>query len=145
MKYVRLQKILKKYGDQTIAKMMTVLRNGGLGDSRFIKQLKCYVEEADDIIQLYIEMPAYGTFIDKGRKPNSKMPPETPIVEWMKRKSIVGSQYAIRKQIGIRGIKPIPFLDIWYKETLRINDMLMEITAENVKQALREIKNNIEK
>ena len=140
----RLSKILKKYGDQTVAKMIVALNSGGKGDSRFIKKLKCYVEESDDILQLFIEMPSYGTFIDKGRGPNKKMPPEKPIVDWMQRKSIKGSSYGIRKKISIRGIKPVPFLDIWFKEVLKINDVLIDVTKDTIKQVMRDIKNKIE-
>lgn len=141
----KLEKLLLKYGKDTIAKMIIILRNGGKGDSRFINKMKAYVEESDDILQLFIEMPAYGTFIDKGRRPGAKMPPEKPIVEWMQRKSIIASPYIIRKNISVRGIKPLPFIDIWYKNILKLNDQLIDVTKETINEFIKELKNNMKK
>ena len=56
-------------------------------------------------------------FIEKGRKPNSKLPPEKPIVEWLKIRGIpVAASYAVRKAIAVNGIEPVPVLELSFVE-----------------------------
>jgi hypothetical protein len=65
--------------------------------------------------QVDVLMPAYYQYVESGRRKGAKMPPQGPILEWMKRERIAPGRenevvYAIRKSIAINGILPRPFL-----------------------------------
>lgn len=50
---------------------------------------------------------AHGIFVEDGRKPGSRMPPDAPIREWAKRHGIDETRiFALRKAIGLKGIGP---------------------------------------
>lgn len=58
-----------------------------------------------------IGMPLYAIFVEKGRKPNSKMPPTTSLKSWLENKGIpLSASFAIARSIGKKGIKPKPFI-----------------------------------
>lgn len=159
-KRTKTYKMLNKFGLDTISKMKIALNNGGKSDSRFIKKLSFYMEEDEDgIIELFLEFPQYGVFIDKGRKPYKgsgsmtasevarvpmsdvkvKLPPQTPIRNWMRRKGIrPDKEFIIRKGISVRGIKPVPFLDIWFKRVLGLNDILLTAMVQDYKTVISE-------
>mgnify|MGYP000270826820 CR=1 FL=1 len=53
----------------------------------------------------------YFRYIDKGRRPGSKMPPVEPIVKWLKLRGIDEKlQFPIRRKIAERGIKALNIL-----------------------------------
>jgi hypothetical protein len=77
----------------------------------------------------------YGDIIEEGRKPNSKMPPIGPIMDWMKQKPVRlrgpkggfvkttpeglrSAAFAIAKAIGKRGIVGIHFMKDAIEEEL---------------------------
>lgn len=93
-----------------------------LKDSRFVKYPNEITWDVEDYgggeYELVMNLPNYAVWIDQGRSPNRTMPPSKdatgryPIREWMKKKGIDESlEFVIRRKIGIRGIKPRPFLD----------------------------------
>jgi hypothetical protein len=76
-----------------------------------------------------IIMEEHYIYVDEGRKPNSKMPPEAPILNWIKNRGIKiknhkdlkkkglnldkqykSLAYLMRRKIGREGIKPTHFL-----------------------------------
>lgn len=109
------EKLMKKFGDDTIKLMQDELRKGGKADSRFIKLMKSYVTEKEKEIILTIEMPDYGIWIDQGRTPGKPGPPKGALLDWMRRKGIPAKRESfIQKRVGIKGIKAVPFLYIWH-------------------------------
>lgn len=65
--------------------------------------------------------PSYTPYMLYGRGPG-KMPPQQPIENWMARKGIMGSSWAIRSKIAKEGTKGTDFL------TPAMNQVLASIT-----------------
>jgi len=89
--------ILKALGEQVVETIQ----------SKLTSDMNIYNEIEYEIVDNTVNIlaPDYFVFIDKGRKPNSKMPPYKPIADWVKRKNIETTAiFAIRKSIGIKGI-----------------------------------------
>lgn len=98
----RVNALLEEYGNEVIASMTDYLS--------FTENLKNNIKKTVSDGVLEISMPGYALYVNDGRKPGSKMPPATPIKEWMERKSIpLSALYPIRRKIGRDGIKPRPF------------------------------------
>lgn len=137
--------LLEKFGAETIAKMILILKNGGKSDSNFIRLIKSTIEYEDSVMRLSLFLPDYWVFIEGGRGPNKRMPPREPIIGWMRRKAIPEKfEYPIRRRIGIRGIKPLPFIHIWYDNVSVLNQKMAETAAIDLEKMVSEyIKNNI--
>ena len=71
-----------------------------------------------------LEFDSYGTIVDQGRRPSSKMPPVKPIQDWLRDKNIrpKGGQtieqlsFAIAKTIQKKGYRPQPFIQLTLNE-----------------------------
>jgi len=69
--------------------------------------------------ELTVTIPGYYSFVDKGRKKDSKKPPIKAIMKWIKdskikvpkESSIEALAWAISASIGKKGIKPKPFIE----------------------------------
>lgn len=116
----RFESVYKKWAEDTIEAIQKKLssyppntqnpnaRGGGLKDSEFIKNITYSVKSGN----VYIEYPEYGKWIERGRGKNKRMPPEEPILNWMGRKGINKKWlFPIRRNIGIFGIAPRPFME----------------------------------
>lgn len=134
----RIKNLLKKFGNETVIKMSEALITGGKGDSIFITKIKSYLEkDEENLLQLLVEMPDYAQFIEGGRRAGARMPPQGVLLDWMARKGIRSDlEYVIRKEISVRGIKPTPFLDIWYDRVIGLNDLIAETASEDLEEAL---------
>ena len=58
----------------------------------------------------YFEWDAHGDFVEKGRRRGARMPPIKPLEQWIKRRGLDLSAWAVAKSIQKRGIKPVPFI-----------------------------------
>lgn len=136
---------LLNYGDEIVELMKQRLQQGRkVASGDLINEMNSYVEEEDEKAFLYLDIPSYARYVDEGRKPNSKMPPEQPILEWMTQKSIISKKsekqtaFAIRKMIGIRGIKSFPFLDIWDLHVEELEELIEDAAVEDLEEAIDE-------
>lgn len=133
----------ERYGLLYVAKAAKILE-----DTKKLKHsLKPIVTEmGDNEIKLSISMPKYAEFVDSGRKPGSKFPPEKPIEDWIKQSGIkqfrvqknwktAGNKggrfisnksrlFLIRRAIARDGIKPRPFIDMFFTD---INKFLSDL------------------
>jgi hypothetical protein len=117
-----------------------ILINKGLKDSRLIENFTISFRDNDVII----ELPNYAIFIDKGRKPNSKLPPVDVISRWIKMKSIIvpngftqnSFAFVIAKSIAKNGIRPRPFIDI-LKDS--VFDIIFEYISLKTDNLLKEL------
>lgn len=141
----RMKEALIKYGD-TIVELMKdyLVSNRKVATGNLVNEIKSYVEEEDDRAFLYIDMPNYGRYVDSGRKPNSKMPPIKSIRDWINIKGIKPNRkmtqnqlaYLIARSIGIRGIKAVPFLDIWETHYNELEEIIENAAAEDLEAAI---------
>jgi hypothetical protein len=135
-----IREILDKYGQSIVAEMVTRLKNlDKKATGNLINSLDYEIDDSDpNAIVLYFTAMDYAVFVDKGRKPNSKMPPEDEIKRWMKIKGIPSRLlFPIRRSIGKKGIKPTNFFTV--STTRRFGMMKKEIA----KAIGDEIKNQI--
>jgi len=121
----RVEKVLHKYGTEVINEMITRLSNyGKQASGDLIKSLRYdIIEVLDELIpvpDIKFSMIDYGVYVDKGRKPNSKLPPKGVLLEWMKLKGIpANKEFPIRASIAKFGIPPTNFWSISTTRTLK--------------------------
>jgi hypothetical protein len=124
-----------------------LVRKKKVATGNLANEIESYVEEEDDRAFLYLDVPSYGKFIDSGRKPGSKYPPVKSIRDWIKVKGIKPNKsrgvrteeqliFLIRRAIGIRGIDPVPFLDIWDIHTDELEELIEDAAAEDVEDVI---------
>lgn len=125
--------ILDDIGKRIILLTQEELKKYGLQNNNIYNDIAYEVTSNDNIYKLVIKFPDYAEFIDKGRKAGTRMPPQKPIEEWMKKRGINNiNSFAIRKSISVRGIKPRPFLDAVAKHILDMNKILTDGTEKQL-------------
>jgi hypothetical protein len=93
------------------------------------------IETDDD--KIVISMPLYALFVDKGRSPNSKMPPVQALYGWLEKKNIPKeAAFPIARSIGKEGIPARPFID----ESLKIDELIKDIADTIVENIINNIK-----
>jgi hypothetical protein len=120
--------------------MVTRLKNQKkIATGDLINSLDYEIDDTDpNAIVLYFTAVDYAVFVNNGRKPNSKLPPEAPIKKWAKLKGIPERLvFPIRRSIAIKGIRPTNFFTV--STTRRFGAMQKEIA----KAIGDEIKNQI--
>jgi hypothetical protein len=140
----RIEQALEKYGAKTVMRMAEALKGTALAKKIFYK-----VEDHQKGPSLTISFPKYGEYVDQGRYPWgrgsikdprnkwNRFPPPDAIAAWAKAKGIgqfrdskgryVSSStrtFLISRSIAAKGIKPRPFIYLFYKE---LNDLYHEI------------------
>lgn len=114
--YPRLMKALKKYGEDVM-----LLYTNDLKALQYMiaDEVTMNVNAFGNKYDVVLNLPEYWKYIEDGRKQGSKMPPERPIIEWIKRKGITPRDksisekqlsFLIRRKIGRDGIKATHFL-----------------------------------
>jgi len=144
---VNVKEVLEKYGADTVMRMAQALKGTALAKKIFYK-----VEDKKEGPQLTISFPAYGEYVDQGRYPWgrgsiydprnkwNRFPGKMPwkeIEDWAKAKGIgqfrdskgrfVSSKtrtFLLSRSIAAKGIKPRPFIYLFYKE---LNDLYSDI------------------
>jgi len=144
---MNIKEIVNLFGKEIIIKMKEKLISGGKGDSNFINELKYKVDQpTKELIELVLEMPDYGKFIDSGRSPNRRMPPSGVLLNWMSRKGIRPEfEYVIRRKIGIRGIRAVPFLNVWTDNIPYFNQKLEQGAYEELEKEIDTLIDKINK
>jgi hypothetical protein len=107
--------ILDKYGASIVNEMVTRLKSANKkATGNLINSLDYAIDDTDpNAMVLYFTAMDYAIYVDKGRKPNSKMPPEKPIKDWLKVKGLPERlAFPIRRSIGKKGIRPTNFFTV---------------------------------
>ena len=114
MKLDNLEKKVEEAGKALRETYKDKLKSGGVSATgKLFDSVDYRLEVLEEHIYLYFKAEDYYIHIEKGRKPNSKMPPIEVIRKWMITKGIPdkpGTAFVIARSIGIKGIKPKPFL-----------------------------------
>jgi len=143
----RVRSALLRYGDEIVELMKQKLQQDGkVATGNLINDIKAYTENDEDNEYLYVEIPSYGQYVDSGRRPNSKFPPRKSIRDWINVKGIRPSrgttkkqlEYLIQRAIGVRGIDPAPFIDIFYQHTDELNDLIEESSRADLEDTINE-------
>lgn len=154
MKLDNLEKKVEEAGKALREIYKDKLKSGGVSATgKLFDSVDYRLEVLEEHIYLYFKAEDYYIHIEKGRKPNSKMPPIEVIRKWMITKGIPdkpGTAFVIARSIGIKGIKPKPFLreakiEIKEYETQFKDALLLDVEKyidENIKGKIKaEIKN----
>lgn len=106
---------LNKLGEESKKFLIDVLqRNGKIASGDLIKSIDYKViEDANGILLKIIANETFN-FVDEGRRAGARMPPITPIENWMKRKGIgfkkmssKSAAFLVARSISQKGIKPL--------------------------------------
>lgn len=82
------------------------------------KSLHYTVVITDDFAGVTVKGEKAFEYINYGRRAGAKMPPKGSLDSWYKvRGTPIKYDYIIRKNIGLRGIKAVPVLDMTQKAT----------------------------
>lgn len=154
MKLDNLEKKVEEAGKALREIYKDKLKSGGVSATgKLFDSVDYRLEVLEEHIYLYFKAEDYYIHIEKGRKPNSKMPPIEVIRKWMITKGIPdkpGTAFVIARSIGIKGIKPKPFLreakiEIKEYETQFKDALLLDVEKyidKNIKGKIKaEIKN----
>lgn len=154
MKLDNLEKKVEEAGKALREIYKDKLKSGGVSATgKLFDSVDYRLEVLEEHIYLYFKAEDYYIHIEKGRKPNSKMPPIEVIRKWMITKNIPdkpGTAFVIARSIGIKGIKPKPFLreakiEIKEYETQFKDALLLDVEKyidKNIKGKIKaEIKN----
>lgn len=154
MKLDNLEKKVEEAGEALREIYKDKLKSGGVSATgKLFDSVDYRLEVLEEHIYLYFKAEDYYIHIEKGRKPNSKMPPIEVIRKWMITKGIPdkpGTAFVIARSIGIKGIKPKPFLreakiEIKEYETQFKDALLLDVEKyidKNIKGKIKaEIKN----
>jgi hypothetical protein len=124
---------------ETVSPQKTSSKGTGLSESRLKKSIDVRYRSETGAFEIY--MADYAKYVISGRKPNSTPPPVAVILEWMRRKGIVGGidiAYAISRKIGRDGIVGRDFLKKFVQDIeLADFDFATELLARNIERELR--------
>lgn len=116
MQLKRLSEILEKYGQNVVEDYKAALKAKGY---QIADTVSVRVDAFGGIYTVVLSLADYWKYIEGGRKPGGKMPPEAPILKWIRDKGIKPRDnkikekqlaFLIRRKIGRDGIKPKPML-----------------------------------
>jgi len=110
--------IIKNVAEDALTLAQWVMDKQGLADSKLREDIDYMITHSDNVM-IELLFNDYITYIEKGRKPNSSIPPISTIRDWALRKNIPTDNdtlYAIAKAIARDGIAPRPIMDLLITE-----------------------------
>lgn len=130
--------VLNDFGLELIAKYKDKLAQQNYTEGELFKTIKLEgIKYKNGIFNIEINIADYWKYIEYGRRAGAKMPPVNVIEKWITKKNIIprpitlksGKQvipttkslaFVIARSIGIKGIKPRPYLNDSLNE-IRLN------------------------
>lgn len=141
---IALPDMLARIGNEVVGSIRNRLAGLGLGRSRLLGSTKSVVFDT----RVEVRMNSYYVYVESGRRPGAKMPPEKEILAWMRREGIAKGReakavYAIRRAIARDGIPARPFLlnainDAGANKIPQIFRLEMQEVAKEYTQTLKE-------
>lgn len=91
-----------------IADIKSDLQKAGKVATRdLIRSVRSETIVQPSLISLVFKASRQWEFVDKGRKPGSKLPPKAPILRWLRAKGLDPKlQFVVRRSIAKKGIPP---------------------------------------
>jgi hypothetical protein len=140
MKNDNLKEALDEIGQDIVTGIVQELIRAGKKDTgNLINSIEYNVLETVDGVLLELNAPEYLKYIDEGRRPNSKQPPISAIIPWVRRKGIVvqgaknerQSAFVIARAIGKNGIRPLNFLKPTIERVIKNKQELIRKMSED--------------
>lgn len=121
--------VLNEFGLELIAKYKDKIAEQDYTEGELFKTIKLEgIKYKNGIFNIEINIADYWKYIEYGRRAGAKMPPVSVIEKWITKKNIIprpitlksGKQvipttkslaFVIARSIGIKGIKPRPYLN----------------------------------
>ena len=106
--------VANEYGKQVVFALRRELgKNEKFATGELINSLAHNVVTDGNNVVIQIVSEDYMRFVDKGRRPNSRMPPDNPkFRQWLTIRGIpLTKSFAVRRSIAIKGIKGLNFLN----------------------------------
>lgn len=128
--------INKLLADQLQIYIYSIARQYNLQNSKVILNSDVTYQEEGNSTIFSLVFPSYIEYINSGRRPNSKLPPFSAILDWAKSKGIPTDNntiWAIRQSIAKFGIQARPI----------INNLFDTIDKDMVNNWLDKIANNL--
>lgn len=128
-KWKNTYQVLNEFGLELIAKYKDKLAQQDYTEGELFKTIKLEgIKYNNGIFNIEINIADYWKYIEYGRRAGAKMPPVNVIEKWITKKNIIprpitlksGKQvipttkslaFVIARSIGIKGIKPRPYLN----------------------------------
>lgn len=154
MEYTHLIEKLNEIGAEVREKYKSKLKaNGVYATGKLFDNVNFKLTVKENEMELYFTALDYWIHIEKGREPNSKMPPVDVIKKWMIVRGIPdkpGTAFVIARSIGKKGIKPKPFLrdtkievdEMIPQIKIALNKDVKEFVDKNIKGKIKEELNN---
>ena len=140
MKNDNLKEALDEIGQDIVTGIVQELIRAGKKDTgNLINSIEYNVLDTVDGVLLELNAPEYLKYIDEGRRPNSKQPPISAIIPWVRRKGIVvqgaknerQSAFVIARAIGKNGIRPLNFLKPTIERVIKNKQELIRKMSED--------------
>lgn len=111
-----------------------------INQSGLFNKLGLKTTQSGSVITIETEFPPEAKWVEWGRRPG-KRPPASALVEWCRRHSMVGAEFALAKRIGERGIAPRPFTTPLQRMIHLLGPAVKEVET---KEITNELLNNID-
>src|ERR1035437_758631 len=138
-----MEEILKKIGAEMVERFkINLAKSKASGELE--NSIKFRVEKRGESFVLIMSAAKQLEFVDRGRKPGAKMPPDAPIRKWIGEKgiplrrgtSLKSLSFLIRRSISIKGIKPTHVISITLKEVLDRKSTRLNSSHANISYAV---------
>ena len=140
---IETRRVLETYGEETLQSMRNILSNANkISSGNLISSLSYQITYNGSNLDIEFQMPDYGEFVDKGRKPG-KQPPLSNIQQWLTIRGIPQkAAFPIARKIGREGIKPTPFFETSINggQDKLISDLEVAFTKDYEKYLEKQIK-----
>jgi len=138
-------KLLKNLGNFIQAKVEQVFKR--FGKDATGKTIQSLRQATEIDIERGFEIDLIGDkvfeYIEDGRPPNSKFPPQGVLIDWMQSRGIaIENEFIIRRAIAINGIRPTPVIETAFIEVVQdfnkvIAPQLINAVVLNIKEAIK--------
>jgi hypothetical protein len=131
----RIEFLITRYGERVIEDYVQQLK---AQNYRIADKVKMRVDVDGTLYSVVATLPDYWKYIEGGRRPGLKMPPEKPIIQWMRDKGIQPRDrkikekslaFLIRRKIGMDGIPEKPYL----RNAIKANEPHIEQLVKMIK------------
>lgn len=148
----KLKEAMEALGKETVGQLVyELIRADKKASGDLINSVDYNVLETANGVVLEILANDYLTYVDKGRRPNRKMPPVKKIEEWIKQRGLQGRDkkgrfikrksfaFAIAKSIAKNGIKPTNVLKKTRQNLLKNVALIEPAAIEEIEEAINKI------
>jgi hypothetical protein len=141
MKYDNLEKVLITIAEDITNRYKSKIKDKAFASGKLYNSIDYKLEYTPDNIKIIFLAEDYWINVERGRAPNSKMPPVDKIKKWIIARGIgykPGLEYKISRSIAKKGIKPKPFLRETLSEIQNYNNEIKEALNKDIQNAVKQ-------